>query len=136
VGASADRFGVSIPARAELIGSLRVFASTVARHYGLDEDGVENVKLAVSEAAAAAVDGDSAGRIDLAIDATPGSIDVRIVSGAWAESPWLSIDVPEGMDARSLDRFEVVRGLFADADRSESAGRVTVRFSTAPTAAG
>jgi hypothetical protein len=40
------------------------------------------------------------------------------------------------MDARSLDRFEVVRGLFADADRSESAGRVTVRFSTAPTAAG
>jgi hypothetical protein len=49
---------------------------------------------------------------------------------AWTESPWLPIDVPEGIDPRSLDRFEVVRALFADADRSELGERVVVRFST------
>ena len=130
MGDAADSFGLSVPARAELIGTLRVFVSTIARHYELNEDGVEDVKLAVSETAAAAIDAGLRGRIDVIVEAASGVIGVRVVCPAWSESRWLPIEAPEGIDPRSLDRFEVVRALFADADRSEAGGAVTVRFST------
>ncbi len=109
-----------------------MFASAVARHYGLADDLVEDLKLAVSEAATDPVQAVAGGDISLAIRADGGGLACEIRSRSWerragAEGSYL----PEDVDPALLDRLQLVRGLFANAERSEESGAITVRFSTA-----
>ncbi len=124
-----DRFSLRVPARADLIGTLRVFVSTIARHVGLDDDAIEDVKLAVSEACADPVEAGVDGPVELVIAADAAGLRVEIASRVWAEGP-AAPELPEGIDARTFDRVELVRALFADAERSDEDGIRVVRFST------
>src|SRR5437660_7238507 len=49
------RFLLSLPSTPELIGIGRLFAASIARQYGCDEELTEDVKVAVSEACTNAV---------------------------------------------------------------------------------
>ena len=70
-----DRFSVTLPARAGLVGTIRVFASAVARHYGLADEIVEDVKLAVSEACTDPIDAGAGGDVTIVlVDDGPASI--------------------------------------------------------------
>jgi anti-sigma regulatory factor (Ser/Thr protein kinase) len=130
--AAPDRFSLSVPARPELVETLRLFAAAVARHHGLDDDAVEDVKLAVSEASADAIEAGAGGPLTLAIAGHPSRLELAVTSDAWSTvgRSRRAEDLPEGVDPAALDRMQVVRALFADATRSEEDGRVSVRFST------
>jgi anti-sigma regulatory factor (Ser/Thr protein kinase) len=132
VGGAPHRFTISVPARAELVGTLRMFASAVARHYDLPDDVVEDLKLAVSEASTAPVDAGAGGDIGLSIVARVAGVSCEVSSRSWT-SPGVPLrtDLPEGIDPAVLDRLQIVRALFPDAARSERDGVVTVAFSTA-----
>lgn len=43
-------FALEVPPEADQIRTARLFASAVARHFGIDEDRVEDLKVAISEA--------------------------------------------------------------------------------------
>lgn len=45
-----DQIEISLPARAEYIGAVRLFVSGVASRLGFDYDDIEDIKLAVAEA--------------------------------------------------------------------------------------
>ena len=129
------RFSVSVPARAGLVGTLRVFASAVARHYGLPDDLVEDVKLAVSEAATGPIDAEAGGDVAVTMLDHEGGLVCEVSSRPWT-APAGATDLPEGVDPGVLDRLSLVRALFGDAERSEADGIVTVRFSTGSRAGG
>lgn len=44
-------FFLDVPPEADQVRTARLFAAAVARHYGADEDRVEDLKVAISEAA-------------------------------------------------------------------------------------
>jgi serine/threonine-protein kinase RsbW len=44
-------FALEVPPEADQVRTARLFASAVARHFGADEDRVEDLKVAISEAA-------------------------------------------------------------------------------------
>src|ERR687892_1210056 len=46
---------LEIPAQAAYVSTARLFVGAVARHFGVEEDSVEDLKLAVSEACNAAI---------------------------------------------------------------------------------
>lgn len=53
-GGSAD-FELEINPEPRLISAARMFAASVARHYGCDEDTIQDIKIAVSEACSSSV---------------------------------------------------------------------------------
>lgn len=127
-----DRFGLTVPARADLVVTLRVFVSAVARHYALADDLVEDLKLAVSEACTDPIEAGVGGELAMAIAGRPDGVRCEITSRRWsAGASAAAADLPEGIDPNVLDRLQVVRALFADAERTVHDGDVIVRFSTA-----
>jgi anti-sigma regulatory factor (Ser/Thr protein kinase) len=50
---TATRFSIDIPADAAYLGTVRLFASSIARHYGVQDEGIEDLKMAVTEACSA-----------------------------------------------------------------------------------
>jgi Histidine kinase-like ATPase domain len=130
-GGGGDRFSLTVPARAGLVGTIRVFASAVARHYGLAEQIVEDVKLAVSEACTDPIDAGAGGDITVVLLDDGPDLRCEIASSRWDGNGAGASDLPEGIDPAVLDRLQLVRALFSDAERSGDGAAVTVRFSTA-----
>ncbi|MGH2637535.1 MAG: ATP-binding protein [Actinomycetota bacterium] len=118
-----DAFGLTLPSRAEHLGTARSFAAAVARHYDVAGEAVEDLKIAISEAC-----------VDALVAGEP--IHVRASESGRAIS--FSVDAPEGDDApdrAELDelgapaRIELIRSLFPDAGVASAAGRREIRFS-------
>jgi anti-sigma regulatory factor (Ser/Thr protein kinase) len=134
VGADAgdsDRFSITVPSRAGLVGTIRAFASAVGRHYGLDDGLVEDVKLAISEACTDPVQAGAGGEISVTVRADGSGLACEVTSQSWEPSAVEgSRDLPESVDPMTLDRLNLVRALFPDADRVERGDTVKVRFST------
>ncbi|MFL5766495.1 MAG: ATP-binding protein, partial [Actinomycetota bacterium] len=66
----ADRFTLELPSEPISIGTARLFSATVARFFGTQEEAVEDLKLAVSEACTVAIRANEAQgrRVRLAIE--------------------------------------------------------------------
>lgn len=116
-----DTFVLELPPRPEHLGTARTFASQIARHAGCDDDAVEDVKLAVSEACA--------GSVSDAADAEP--VWVR----STLEPGHITFEVEGSGDLRSrsvdeaLARLDLVRTLFPDVSLTpRDQGRTSVRF--------
>ena len=54
---------LAIPADPAYVGTVRYFAATIARHEGLPEELIDDLRLAVSEACAEAIDSGVTGSI-------------------------------------------------------------------------
>jgi len=117
-----DVFVLEIPAVPVHLGTARTFSSQVARHAGVDDGVLEDVKLAVSEACAGSVDPVAA--VDrVVIRSTLGPEVVAFeIEGSGDFATDRSQDAPA--------RLDLIRTLFPDAslDRRDD-GRTTVRFS-------
>jgi anti-sigma regulatory factor (Ser/Thr protein kinase) len=120
----ADRFTLELPPEPISIGTARLFSATVARFFGTQEEAVEDLKLAVSEACTVAIRANEAqgGRVHLAIE---------------GGRPALTFSIPDGGSA-STDRTdplevasgELIRALFPSAEFVPTAERrADVRFS-------
>jgi len=119
---SGDHFVLDIPAVPVHLGTARTFSSQIARHAGVEDSVVEDVKLAVSEACAGSVDPVGAGeRVVIRSRLGPEAIAFE-VEGGGDFAPDRSQDGPA--------RLDLIRTLFPDAslDRQDD-GRTTVRFS-------
>jgi anti-sigma regulatory factor (Ser/Thr protein kinase) len=117
-----DRFVLEIPAVPVHLGTARTFSWQVARHAGVDEGVLEDVKLAVSEACAGSVDPVAAGDL-VVIRSTLGPEVVAFeIEGSGDLAPDRSEDGPP--------RLDLIRALFPDASLARhDDGHTTVRFS-------
>ena len=119
-----DRFTLDLPPQPISIGTARLFSATVARFFGTQEDAVEDLKLAVSEACTVAIRVNEAKgrRVHLAIE---------------GGRPTLTFSIPDGGSGASdrTDPLEVASGelihaLFPSAEFVPTEdGRADVRFS-------
>jgi hypothetical protein len=130
-GGAPEPFTITLPARADLVGTLRVFVSTVARLSGLADDLVEDLKLAISEACTDPIQAGAGGAISATLRDDGSGLVCEVTSGSWSsDDAAASTDLPEGIDPGALDRLQVVRALFSDAERVRRGDDVTLRFST------
>ncbi len=100
-----DRFELEVPGRAEHLATIRIFAASLARRFGMDEDTIADLKLALSEAGTLALRG-SAGEDPLRVSvlAVEGGLEFAVELG---EAGIAADDELGGLD--------LVRALFADA---------------------
>jgi hypothetical protein len=116
-----DAFRLTLPSRAEHLGTARSFAAAIARHYAVAGEAVEDLKLAISEACVdALVAGDA--------------IDVRARESARAvrfsvEAPEDAEPAPSEDELGAATRVELIRTLFPDAQVVADDGRREIRFS-------
>ncbi|HEX9124196.1 MAG TPA: ATP-binding protein [Actinomycetota bacterium] len=98
-----DDVEVSVPARAEFVRLLRMVAATVAAQHDLTFDAIEDLRIAVDEAAAQLL---PVGGTTLALRLTPTADGIRaeVTTDAF-DAPW----PPDGIE-RSL-AWQVLKGL-------------------------
>lgn len=138
-GAGEDELALSFPPEPEYVGMARLFAASIARHLALEEDRVEDLKVAISEACTNSV---KAHRDANVTDA------VRVVARVGDAVTFEVIDWGRGFELASPDRSDLItppaglyegsfgltliRALFEDAEiRRNEQGGTTVRFSVA-----
>lgn len=106
---AADEFVLALPPAPECVAIARLFSASVARHFWIDEEQVEDLKIAVSEACTNSVKAhQSAGigePIRIVVRAREGSLFYEVV------------DVGSGIDLRVVDGVEAdtatpVQGLY------------------------
>ncbi len=100
-----NRFGLEVPGRAEHLATVRIFAASLARRFGMDEDTIADLKLALSEAGTLALRG-SAG-------ADPLRLTAREIDGGLE----FAVELGEAGIAADdeLGGLDLIRALFADA---------------------
>ena len=134
-----DQFSLEFTSEPEFISTARLFAGAAARYYGCDEDAVQDVKIAVSEACTNAVKAHGT-----AVVATPVRVIVRPMGD---RVEFHIIDAGGGFErATNGDRkrsdtdallesgigLQIIQALFPDTDVGPNPdGGTTVRFSTA-----
>jgi hypothetical protein len=123
---SHDEFTLRLPPLAEHLGTARSFAASVARHYDVAGETVEDLKIAISE-----------GCIDGLVSGEALRVRAEEVGRAIA----FEVDAPDHdgtMPERdALDelgapaRIELIRSLFPDATIGAADGRRVIRFTVA-----
>lgn len=122
-----ERFTIELPAEPAYVATARMFASTLARHFEVEEELVDDIKLAVSEACTRALGSD--GELALAALHVEGRLTFEVAQvDLPAPSPEADTPTPEEL-AAGLG-VELIRALFEDADlvRGTGGGRA-IRFS-------
>lgn len=115
---------LEVPSDTAHLATARLFAAAAGRHFGADEEAVEDLKLGVSEAvAAAAEDGSGGGTTSIAV--RPDGDSALAVEVHWHGSE--QADAPASMEVGM--GLAVVSGLFSDADvAAGDDGSTRVRF--------
>jgi anti-sigma regulatory factor (Ser/Thr protein kinase) len=120
---SRDELSLTLPPSAEHLATARSFAASVARHFAVGEEAIEELKIAISESC-----------VDSLVAGEP--IHVRAREEAASVRFWVAC--PEAGDApgrATLDelgapaRFELIRSLFPDAELVGADARREIRFS-------
>jgi anti-sigma regulatory factor (Ser/Thr protein kinase) len=118
-----DEFQLSLPSDARHLGTARSFAASVARHYAVSGETVEDLKIAISEAC---------------VDAIVAGEPIHVAVEDEGRTIAFIVDAPEGQDGEeraALDelgtpaRIEVIRSLFPGATVTADGGRRRIRFS-------
>jgi anti-sigma regulatory factor (Ser/Thr protein kinase) len=109
-----------IPALPEFVGTARLFVAEVARHFGIGEGVVADVKIAISEACTGAITSQPKGsETGIRIEAHPSSPGLRFSvtsTGAWAPSGNEEWDPATPTDSfQKVLGIGLVEGLFPDA---------------------
>jgi len=119
-----DAFRLTLPPRAEHLGTARSFAAAVARHYAVAGEAVEDLKIAISEAC---------------VDALVAGEPILVQAEGTGSSVSFLVNAPDGgvraPERAALDelgapaRIELIRSLFPDAAVTSEGGRREIRFS-------
>ncbi len=110
----ADRFTLEVPGRPEHLATIRIFASTLARRFGFDEDTVADLKLAISEAGTIALLGDDESAVRVDARSVERGLDFEIATGTAAHA---------GDDVGGLD---LIRALFEGAAPGPSGSSIVI----------
>jgi serine/threonine-protein kinase RsbW len=126
----ADHFSMELPPEPISIGTARLFSATVARFFGCEEEAVEDLKLAVSEACTVAIRANEERRhhVRLFIEGDRNLLTFSVEDGGssvLAEGAEERLEVPGG---------ELIRALFPQAEViSNASGGADIRFSVRTT---
>jgi len=138
-GTATEQLRLSIPPEADYIAMARMFSGSVARHFGCDEDVVEDVKVAVSEACTNSVkahrDTETLEPIELLARLVDGDLQFEVVDAGGGIDTELQKAVSDGAVTPAAGLYEgslgltLIRSLFPGAEivRNEDRG-TTVRF--------
>lgn len=127
---------LQIPCDPQQVSAARIFVASAGRQFGVDEEAIDDLKVAVSEACNGAIDAnernDVEGPMTISVEAHDESVEVRIASAGGSdvhEDEW-DPATPTHLFQRTIG-MGLVHGLFPDAtwDESSSEGlRVTFRI--------
>jgi hypothetical protein len=118
-----DVFRLTLPSRADQLGTARSFVAAVARHYEVTGEPVEDLKVAISEAC---VDALVAGApIQVRAEETDVSVAFEVDAPESARDPAREVLDELGAPAR----VELIRSLFPDAEVVADGGGRVIRFS-------
>jgi anti-sigma regulatory factor (Ser/Thr protein kinase) len=128
-----DRLSIEVPADASHLATVRLFASSIARQFGADEDTVGDLKVAVSEACAAFLRGQQEeGTVRVEIESVDGRLDVGVTSAQLSltvpPQAMAAVDTPTPSQVAAELGLELIRSLFKDAEVA-SDGDPAIRFS-------
>lgn len=113
----ADNLTLAVPPDAAFMATARLFAAAVARHYGVNEELIPDLKLAISEACAGEILTGS-GESDVRISATADGERIRFeVTQPSDTQPLRGVfeTTPSPAETAGLG-LEVIRALFEDAE--------------------
>ena len=127
--AAGERFTLDLPHDPTFVATARMFASSLARHFEIDEDVVEDLKLAISEACKRALASTEDARLSVTVARDNGRLVFEVTQG---ELPPLKEDTPTPSNeqlAAGLS-LELITALFQDtAITTDADGAQVVRFS-------
>lgn len=110
-----------LPPAAENIRVARMFLAAVGRHHGLDEEAVEDLKIAVSEAFASAVEAGGGTSFTIEAGEVGGRLQVTMDGVGEFDEGTLEPGIELG-----IDRLDLIRSLFPDAELDRGAGRLVL----------
>lgn len=114
-----DTFSLEIDADPSLVPTARMFAATVARRYGVEEDAVLDVKIAVSEACTNAVQAHMEREVE-------GPITLRVTETG-PDLVYEVADAGEGIGHVPEEPPEVFRKAIEDAEHRQGMGLALIR---------
>lgn len=128
-----DTLALSIPPEISAVSTARLFVAAVARGLELDEDEIEDLRLAVSEAASNAVRSHRSAGVDAPVDvritATRQTVEVEIVDAAGRSAEQNAAALDETDQGRLSLSQVVIRALYPDAEYSAHPdGGTVLRF--------
>ncbi len=125
-----DRFILELPPDSAYIGTARIFASTLARHFELPDETVEDLKVAVSEACSRTLAGEGDDRISIRVRSLDGRLTFEIAqTDVRPPSEGSDTPTPSASELASGLSLELVTALFEDAEVVPGAAGPLLRFS-------
>lgn len=124
-----DVLELSIPAEPEYVGAARLFLAAAGRHFGLSEELLADVKVAVSEVCAEAVEDGAAGPIRIWVQPATEALHVEVGprtdtlapgSSANGHNPVGGVHLPGASWEHNL-REALLQALFPEAEYDASA---------------
>jgi anti-sigma regulatory factor (Ser/Thr protein kinase) len=128
-----DRFTLELPSDPAFMATARMFASSLARHFEVDENIVEDLKLAVSEACSRALaTEDEALPVSLRVARDDDRLVFEISQGDLRVASGDDTPTPSHKELAAGMSLELITALFEDAEiASDDAGTPVLRFSVA-----
>ena len=116
-----ERVSLTVPAGSDQLAAIRGFLEAVARHHGVDEERIEELKIAVTELCAGVPTTGTGGRIAIEVGPGDGGLEVTL-----AGVPRLDDAAdPDGVGAY---RRQLIDALIPDARFGGSGDTTEVRF--------
>lgn len=128
-----DRFSLELPADPAFMATARMFASALARHFEIDENVVEDLKLAVSEACSRALAAEEEARpVSLRVARDDDRLVFEISQGDLRVASGDDTPTPSHEELAAGMSLELITALFGDAEiANDDAGTSVLRFSVA-----
>jgi serine/threonine-protein kinase RsbW len=133
VTAGGDRFSLELPPDPAFMATARMFASSLARHFEIDEGTVEDLKLAISEACTRALAAKEQGHpVSLRVARDDARLVFEISQGDLRAAVGEDTPTPSHEELAAGMSLELITALFEDAEiASDDAGEPVLRFSVA-----
>jgi serine/threonine-protein kinase RsbW len=128
---TATRFAIDLPADPAYLSTVRLFASAIARHFGVGDEDVEDLKMAVTEACAAFLryEETDRGSLHVEVAASSARLACEVTSADLSiPSPPASADMPTPRGLAASLGMDLLRSLFEDSE-IVAGERSTIRFS-------
>jgi hypothetical protein len=107
---TATRFAIDLPADPAYLSTVRLFASAIARHFGVRDDDIEDLKIAVDEVLAGEVD-DGASTVAISMPYNAYLLDADVYADAAAPGipvivfAYVAPHAPGGFVAATMEGF-------------------------------
>ncbi|MGH2710405.1 MAG: ATP-binding protein [Actinomycetota bacterium] len=125
---TSEQFTLELPRDPAFVATARMFASSLARHFEIEEDVVEDLKLAVSEACTRAIA--AANRKDEPLAVSVARDNGRLVFEVSQGDPSKVAETGAQEQLSAGLSLELITALFADAEvAADAGGQPVVRFS-------